>query len=120
MLCILVYVANDQANSFPFGQGWGAVPVAPNLYNDWSAAEQDDAQSSGLRIQDEDMLSYNKGGGDGFIQETDYYQMENRFLSWLSNTGGAGNKTIEPVFEKIMVVPTAGLMIIWMQTGSIS
>ena len=36
---------NDQANSFPFGQGWGAGPVAPNFYNDWSGAEQDDALS---------------------------------------------------------------------------
>ena len=28
------------------------------------------------------------------------------------STDAAGNKTIEPVFEKISMVPTAGLMII--------
>ena len=44
MLCIFGVRGNDQANSFPFGQGWGAGPVAPNLYNDWSAAEHNDAR----------------------------------------------------------------------------
>ena len=32
----------DYANTFPFGQGWGAGPVAPNLVNDWKAAEPND------------------------------------------------------------------------------
>ena len=32
----------DYAKTFPFGQGWGAGPVAPNLMNDWNAAESGD------------------------------------------------------------------------------
>lgn len=34
---------SDYLNStFPFGQGWGAGPVAPNLIKDWEAAEPND------------------------------------------------------------------------------
>ena len=39
-------------NTFPFGQGWGAGPVAPNLMSDWAAAEPNDER---------------------FVQETDFY-----------------------------------------------
>ena len=97
---------NDQANSFPFGQGWGAGPVAPNFYNDWSVAEQDDARRPASVFKTEDMPSYNKGGGDGFIQETDYYQMKIGSIMAYS-TDAAGNKTIEPVFEKIQTISTS-------------
>ena len=109
---------NDQANSFPFGQGWGAGPVAPNLYNDWSAAEHNDARRPASVFKTEDMPSYNKGGGDGFIQETDYYQMKiGSIMAY--NTGEAGNKTIEPVFEKIMYGADGWINDNLMQTGSI-
>ena len=109
---------NDQANSFPFGQGWGAGPVAPNFYNDWSVAEQDDARRPASVFKTEDMPSYNKGGGDGFIQETDYYQMKIGSIMAYS-TDAAGNKTIEPVFEKIMYGADGWINDNLMQTGSI-
>ncbi len=32
----------DAANTFPFGQGWGAGPVNPGLYSDWKNAEPAD------------------------------------------------------------------------------
>ncbi|MBR5324989.1 MAG: RagB/SusD family nutrient uptake outer membrane protein [Prevotella sp.] len=64
-------------NHFPFGQGWGAGPVAPNLVNDWKAAEPNDMRRDAT-IQDwTDKSSYEGtykyGGGDDFVQETDFY-----------------------------------------------
>ena len=108
---------NDQANSFPFGQGWGAGPVAPNFYNDWSVAEQDDARRPASVLKTEDMPSYNKGGGDGFIQETDYQMKIGSIMAY--RTDAAGNKTIEPVFEKIMYGADGWINDNLMQTGSI-
>ena len=64
------------------------------------------------------MPSYNKGGGDGFIQETDYYQMKIGSIMAYS-TDAAGNKTIEPVFEKIMYGADGWINDNLMQTGSI-
>jgi hypothetical protein len=66
------------ANHFPFGQGWGAGPVAPNLVNDWKAAEPNDMRLKAT-IQDwTDKESYEGtykyGGGDDFVQETDFYE----------------------------------------------
>ena len=34
--------ANQYKNVFPFGQGWGAGPVSPNLWKEWKAAEPND------------------------------------------------------------------------------
>ncbi len=64
-------------NHFPFGQGWGAGPVTPNLVNDWKAAEPNDMRRDAT-IQDwTDHSSYSGtykyGGGDDFVQETDFY-----------------------------------------------
>ena len=64
-------------NHFPFGQGWGAGPVATNLVNDWKAAEPNDMRRDAT-IQDwTDHSSYEGnykyGGGDDFVQETDFY-----------------------------------------------
>lgn len=67
----------DYANTFPFGQGWGAGPVAPNLVKDWQVAEPNDlrrkATVADVRDTDE-MPGYTYGGfGNDFVQETDYY-----------------------------------------------
>jgi len=34
--------ANQYKNLFPFGEGWGAGPVSPNLWKEWKAAEPTD------------------------------------------------------------------------------
>ena len=61
------------ANTFPFGQGWGAGPVAPNLMKDWAAAEPTDARRD-ASVQDwRSVTTYKKGGWSDFVQETDYY-----------------------------------------------
>lgn len=59
--------------TFPFGQGWGAGPVAPNLVNDWKAAEPNDMRRDAT-IQDwTTQASYTRGGWADFVQETDFY-----------------------------------------------
>jgi len=66
----------DYANTFPFGQGWGAGPVAPNLVNDWKAAEPNDMRLKATIADVNDtneMPNYKHGGWDDFVQETDYY-----------------------------------------------
>lgn len=63
----------DVGKTFPFGQGWGAGPVAPNLVNDWKAAEPNDMRRD-ASIQDWSKSStYTKGGWADFVQETDFY-----------------------------------------------
>lgn len=63
----------DYGNTFPFGQGWGAGPVAPNLVDDWKAAEPNDMRLDAT-VQDwRERDTYAKGGWGDFIQETDYY-----------------------------------------------
>lgn len=60
-------------NTFPFGQGWGAGPVAPNLVNDWKAAEPNDIRRDAT-IQDwSNSETYTYGGWSDFVQETDFY-----------------------------------------------
>jgi len=66
----------DYANTFPFGQGWGAGPVAPNLVNDWKAAEPNDIRlkASIADVNDkQEMPAYTRGGWADFVQESDYY-----------------------------------------------
>ena len=66
----------DYANTFPFGQGWGAGPVAPNLVNDWKAAEPNDMRlkATVAFVNDtQEMAAYTYGGWADFVQETDYY-----------------------------------------------
>ena len=65
--------AQAYGNTFPFGQGWGAGPVAPNLVKDWAAAEPNDARRD-ASIQDwSKVATYKKGGWSDFVQETDYF-----------------------------------------------
>ena len=66
----------DIKNTFPFGQGWGAGPVAPNLVKDWKVAEPNDIRLKATicDVNDtEEMPNYGRGGWADFVQETDYY-----------------------------------------------
>jgi len=64
----------DLAKTFPFGQGWGAGPVNPGLWKDWTAAEPTDKRraASICNIPSETPL-YTKGGWNDYVQETDFY-----------------------------------------------
>lgn len=59
--------------TFPFGQGWGAGPVAPNLVNDWKVSEPTDMRLEASVCNVNDLPAYTKGGWADFVQETDYY-----------------------------------------------
>jgi hypothetical protein len=70
--------AQPQENTFPFGQGWGAGPVTPSLWNAWASAEPNDLRrkASICDIREElDPMGYVKGaaGWADFEQETDYW-----------------------------------------------
>lgn len=109
--------AQSYENTFPFGQGWGAGPVAPNLVNDWKAAEPNDVRlkATVCFVNDtQEMPAYTYGGWADWVQETDYYQKK-----WspivCKNNGSvpAANDGEDPpayvVFENIMYGHTGGL-----------
>ena len=63
----------DIDKTFPFGAGWGAGPVAPNLVNDWKAAEPSDKRRDAT-IQDwSGVETFTYGGYEDYVQETGYY-----------------------------------------------
>ncbi|WP_340111731.1 RagB/SusD family nutrient uptake outer membrane protein [Maribellus mangrovi] len=64
----------DLENTFPFGQGWGAGPVNPQLWNSWEQAEPDDPRREASIINfNNELPNYAKGGWADFIQETDFW-----------------------------------------------
>lgn len=93
----------DLAKTFPFGQGWGAGPVAPNLVNDWKSAEPNDVRLE-ASIQNVNKLpAYTRGGWADFVQETDYYMKKNAPISAV-NTDKATYPANDylPCFEILM------------------
>ena len=64
---------NQYKNVFPFGQGWGAGPVSPKLWNEWRTAEPNDIrrEASILDVTATDDYEY---GGDKQMEETGFWQ----------------------------------------------
>jgi hypothetical protein len=99
------------SNSAPFGQGWGAGPVAPNLWKDWVAAEPNDTIrriGTICRIPDE-LPTYVKGAGTSkdFVQETDYYGKK-----WSPIVSKKPDGSYWDTFEEDMYAyPTAGFQL---------
>lgn len=92
-------------DTFPFGQGWGAGPVAPNFVNDWKAAEPTDMRRD-ASIQDVNELPNHAKGAAGwadFAQETDYYGKKLSPVS-CKNDGSLADITDEYLacFENVM------------------
>lgn len=77
------------AESFPFGQGWGAGPAAPNLVNDWRSSEPNDkrrdASVSDCAAWTEQGWAF--GGGGEFFQETGY--LSKKWLPVAAKNGDA-------------------------------
>lgn len=65
---------NGQANTFPFGQGWGAGPVNSKLWNDWRAAEPNDVRREGSIINADNDLAGYIYGADSQMEETGFWQ----------------------------------------------
>lgn len=60
---------NSNGTAFPFGQGWGAGPVATNLVEDWQKIEPSDKR---LTYSVFPTTNFTKRSTD-FTQETDYF-----------------------------------------------
>ena len=108
--------AQDYAKTFPFGQGWGAGPVAPNLVNDWKAAEPEDIRmkSTVCFVNDtNEMPAYTYGGWADWVQETDYYQKKWSPIVCQNKGAVPGAEGEDPpayvVFENAMYGYTGGL-----------
>ncbi|MGN0225843.1 MAG: RagB/SusD family nutrient uptake outer membrane protein [Prevotella sp.] len=107
----------DIANTFPFGQGWGAGPVAPNLVKDWKVAEPTDIRlkATVCDVNDtEEMPNYGRGGWADFVQETDYYSKKWSPIACKNDgtiPGSDGNPAPEYAFcfETCMYGMTGGL-----------
>ncbi|NLA15305.1 MAG: RagB/SusD family nutrient uptake outer membrane protein [Bacteroidales bacterium] len=63
---------NQYFNVFPFGQGWGAGPVNPQLWEEWKAQEPSDARrrASVLAADDRDGYIY---GADALMEESSFW-----------------------------------------------
>ena len=111
------------ADTFPFGQGWGAGPVAPNLVNDWNVANQENKDiRESASVQDVNkMPNYTKGGASwaDFIQETDYYQMKIGAISCKTPADSKYDKDYMEVFELAMYGLDGWGNNNYMQTGNI-
>lgn len=63
------------ANTFPVGQGWGAGPVNPTLWEEWAAAEPEDLRREGSIVPVKELPAYSFGGWT-MMEETDYWQLK--------------------------------------------
>ena len=94
----------DYANTFPFGQGWGAGPVAPNLVKDWASAEPQDKRLEAT-VQDWSKVStYKYGGWSDYVQETGYYDKK-----WSPISAKKSDGTYICCFEDLMYGEQGGL-----------
>lgn len=108
----------DYSKTFPFGQGWGAGPVAPNLVNDWNSAESDDMRREASVQNVKDLPAYTYGGWADFVQETDYYEKKQSPVS-AQYTDESGALQYTPVFEYLMYGENGWQNDNLMQTGNI-
>lgn len=112
-------------DTFPFGQGWGAGPVAPNLFEDWSVAEPADIRrdASIQQVAEFPNYTYGAAGWADFVQETDYYNkksapvsckkpsdpssyfccFENAMYSTDNWIGGADNMQLNNIHDLVLI-----------------
>lgn len=65
---------NGLAETFPFGQGWGAGPVNTSLWNEWRQAEPTDIRRTGSIINVTTDLENYIYGADSQMEETGFWQ----------------------------------------------
>lgn len=79
----------DYVDTFPFGMGWGAGPVAPNFVKDWTATESADIRRD-ASIQDfsADYPTYpGLQANSDHVQETGYYDKKQGPISAKAEDG---------------------------------
>ncbi len=64
--------ANQYKDLYPFGQGWGAGPVNPNLWNEWKTAEPDDKRREASILDGSKAGSYTYGA-DKQMEESGFW-----------------------------------------------
>ncbi|MDR1556698.1 MAG: RagB/SusD family nutrient uptake outer membrane protein [Tannerellaceae bacterium] len=64
----------DYHNTFPFGQGWGAGPVTPNLWNEWKEDEPDDIRRVASIYDVTTESTDYPFGEDAQMEETGFWQ----------------------------------------------
>jgi len=64
--------AKQYHNTFPFGQGWGAGPVSPKLWDEWKAAEPTDIRREASVFDANSSTDY-VYGGDSQMEESGFW-----------------------------------------------
>jgi len=64
---------NQYKNLFPFGQGWGAGPVSPKLWDEWKSAEPNDPRREASILDGSQTKDY-VYGGDKQMEESGFWQ----------------------------------------------
>ncbi|TCK83353.1 RagB/SusD family nutrient uptake outer membrane protein [Albibacterium bauzanense] len=65
---------NGLADTFPFGQGWGAGPVNSELWNEWKQREPNDIRRTGSIMNAETDVENYIYGADSQMEETGFWQ----------------------------------------------
>jgi len=65
---------NGSADTFPFGQGWGAGPVNSKLWDDWKRLEPNDIRRTGSIMNAETDVENYIYGADSQMEETGFWQ----------------------------------------------
>lgn len=65
--------ADQYENLFPFGQGWGAAPVNPGLWDEWKAEEPNDIRREASILDVSTTTNY-VYGGDKAMEESGFWQ----------------------------------------------
>lgn len=65
---------NGSADTFPFGQGWGAGPVNTKLWNEWKQLEPNDIRRTGSIMNAETDVENYIYGADSQMEETGFWQ----------------------------------------------
>ena len=73
---------------FPFGYGWGAGPVAPNLVKDWETQEPNDMRREATIKDWLSHAGFELGGGGDYVQETGYYGKKWSPIMTYNESGG--------------------------------
>lgn len=97
----------DYAKTFPFGAGWGAGPVASNLWKDWAIAEPTDTRrAASICNIPVELPGYKKGGWADFVQETDFYGKKGAPIT-SKGVDATGKVIYNPGFDVVMYNYTA-------------
>lgn len=84
---------------YPFGNGWGCGPVAPNFMMDWETAEPDDMRREASVLTFPATFDYAGNRTDNWMEATGYHQKKvcavrsggGEYYSWCAQNANGGN-----------------------------